>query len=184
MEKDIIGQSLADLRKKKKIGLRQLARMAQVSPASLVAIEKGTTSPTLATLNKILKAMDSNFNEFFSDQLPDPQIPVFHANTMRSLNDAHREYTLLFPKRAGMRFEMVLETISHSEENVEWETHDCDLGGVVLSGQQATLEIADMGKWNLAKGDAYYIPAGSKHRLVNSGKRPLKQITVVSPPKY
>lgn len=184
MEKDIIGQSLADLRAKKKIGLRQLARMAQVSPASLVAIEKGATSPTLATLNKILKAMDCNFNEFFSDQQLDPQIPVFHSNTMRKMNDANREYTLLFPKRAGMLFEMILETISRSKEDVEWETHGCDLGGIVLSGQQATLEIADLGKWNLAKGDAYYIPAGSKHRLINNGKQPLKQITVVSPPKY
>ncbi len=184
METNIIGRSLAELRTKKKMGLRQLARMAQVSPASLVAIEKGATSPTLATLNKILKAMGSNFNEFFSGQLPDPQIPVFHTNTMRSLNDAYREYTLLFPKRIGMRFEMVLETISPNEKKVEWETHDCDLGGIVLSGQRATLEIAGMGKWNLLKGDAYYIPAGSKHRLINSGKRPLKQVTVVSPPKY
>jgi transcriptional regulator with XRE-family HTH domain len=183
MEK-IVGQTLADLRTQKKIGLRQLARMAQVSPASLVAIEKGATSPTLATLNKILKAMGSNFNEFFSGRLPDPQIPVFCATQMRSLNDANRQYTLLFPKRAGMRFEMVLETISPNEKKVEWETHDCDLGGIVLSSQQATLEIKGMGKWNLSKGDAYYIPAGSKHRLINSGKRPLKQITVVSPPKY
>ncbi|MHB0946160.1 MAG: helix-turn-helix domain-containing protein [Sedimentisphaerales bacterium] len=184
MEKDIMGQSLADLRAKKKIGLRQLARMAQVSPASLVAIEKGSTSPTLATLNKILKAMGSNFNEFFSDRLPDPQVPVFSRAEMRSFNDVHREYTLLFPKRAGMRFEMILETISHSEKIVEWEVHDCDLGGIVLSGQQATLEIAGIGKWNLSKGDAYYIPAGSKHRLINSGEQPLKQVTVVSPPKY
>ena len=184
METNIIGQSLADLRNKKKIGLRQLARIAQVSPASLVSIEKGATSPTLATLNKILKALGSNFNEFFSSQTPDPQSPVFPAGAMRSINDVHREYTLLFPKRTDMRFEMVLETISHSEKKAEWEVHDCDIGGTILSGQSATLEIAGIGKWPLSKGDAYYIPAGSKHRLVNNGKRPLKQVTVASPPKY
>lgn len=184
MDPHAVGQALTDLRNKKKIGLRQLARMAEVSPASLIAIEKGTASPTLATLNKALKALGTNFNQFFSSQPDDPQTPVFYSASMRHLSDAQREYTLLFPKRSGMRFEMILENIAPNEKKAEWETHDCDLGGIVLSGQRASLEIAGTGKWNLSKGDAYYIPAGSKHRLVNSGKRPLKQVTVVSPPKY
>jgi transcriptional regulator with XRE-family HTH domain len=184
MDPHVIGRALTALRGKKKIGLRQLARMAEVSPASLIAIEKGTTSPTLATLNKALKALGTNFNQFFSDQPDDPQVPAFYAASMRCLKDAHRQYTLLFPKRTGMRFEMVLETISPNEKKAEWEIHDCDLGGSILAGERAVLEIAGAGKWKLSKGDAYYIPAGSKHRLINSGKRPLKQITVVSPPKY
>ena len=184
MDPHVIGQAMIALRSKKKIGLRQLARMAEVSPASLVAIEKGSTSPTLATLNKILKALGTNFNQFFSDQMDDPQIPVFPRDSMRCLEDAHRQYTLLFPKRTGMRFEMLVETIAPNEKKPEWEIHDCDLGGVVLAGERAVLEIAGMGKWKLAKGDAYYIPTGLKHRLTNNGKRPLKQITVVAPPKY
>lgn len=184
MDSQMIGQMLITLRSQKKIGLRQLARMAEVSPASLVAIEKGTTSPTLATLNKILKALGTNFNQFFADQLDDPQTPVFYAASMRSISDVHRDYTLLFPKRSGMRFEMLLETIAPNEKKAEWETHDCDLGGVILTGERAVLEIAGKGNWKLAKDDAYYIPAGLKHRLINRGKRPLKQITVVAPPKY
>lgn len=184
MDLRAIGKALADLRKRKKIGLRQLARMADVSPASLVAIEKGTASTTLATLNKILKALGSNFHQFFSTQPDDPQTPVFKHISMRSLQDENRQYILLFPKRSGLRFEMVLEHIAPNEKSAEWETHPFDLGGCVLMADKALLEVEGIGKWQLTKGDAYYIPAGLKHRLINCGKRPLKQITVASPPKY
>ena len=183
MDTRAVGQALSTLRHKKQVGLRQLSRMADVSSASLIAIEKGTTSPTLATLNKILQALGTNFNEFFSSNSSDSQMPVFYANSMRSLNDVYRKYVLLFPKRTGMRFEMVLESISPNEKT-EFEVHDFDIGGFILSGTHGMLEISGVGKWKLAKGDAYYVPAGSKHRLINSGNKKLKQITVVSPPKY
>jgi transcriptional regulator with XRE-family HTH domain len=184
MDTGAIGQALNALRHKKQVGLRQLARMAGVSSASLVTIEKGATSPTLATLNKILKALGTNFNEFFSSHPANPQVPVFNADSMRRLSDAHREYVLLFPKRSGMRFEIILESIRPNEKKSEVEVHDFDIGGFILTGTGGILEIGGVGKWKLAKGDAYYVPAGLKHRLINSGKKILKQITVVSPPKY
>jgi mannose-6-phosphate isomerase-like protein (cupin superfamily) len=109
--------------------------------------------------------------------------PAAISNSMRTINDAYREYMLLFPKRTGMRFEMVFENIG-PEKKSEWEVHKFDIGGYIVSGEGAILEIADAGKWNISKGDAYYIPANSKHRIINNSKRPLKQITVISPPKY
>jgi transcriptional regulator with XRE-family HTH domain len=184
MDPEEIGRAVMELRNKKKIGLRQLARMAQISPASLISIEKGAASPTLATLNKVLQALGTSFNQFFSAQENDQQIPVFHPASMRNISDAHREYTLLFPKRSDLRFEMVLEDIGPEETKVQWEVHKFDLGGTILSGGEAVLEISGIGKWDLSKGDAYYIPAGLKHRIINSGKKQLKQITVISPPKY
>jgi transcriptional regulator with XRE-family HTH domain len=184
MEKHELGLALHALRTQKQIGLRRLARMAEISPASLIAMEKGTTSPTLATLNKVLKALGSTFRDFFSNQMVDSRTPIFPALSMSTVTDAHREYTLVFPKRADMRFEMILENIAPCEQEVEWEIHDCDLGGVILSGEKAALEIEAVGRWELSKGDGYYVPAGKKHRLTNGGKKPLKQITVFAPPRY
>ena len=62
--------------------------------------------------------------------------------------------------------------------------HDCDLAGVVLSGGPSRLEFEGIGEWTLKVGDAFYVKAGTKHRQVNLGKRDLKQVTVMNPPKY
>jgi len=179
-----LGRTIRRLRIEAGIGLRQLARLAGVSPASITAIEKGHSSPTLATLHKVLKALGTDFAEFFAHSPENPQTPVFSSKTMRSVADKHREYIFLLPKRQDMRFEIIHETIAPSESKTEWEVHDCDVGGVILSGGPARLEIEEEGKWNLRKGDSFYVKAGFKHRLINLGKQAIKQVTVMDPPRY
>jgi quercetin dioxygenase-like cupin family protein len=166
------------------VGLRELSRLAEVSAASLTAIEKDKSSPTLATLHKILKALGTNFADFFANSGESPDKPVFAGKQMKHITDGHREYALLLPKRGDMRFEMVHETILQKESKVEWEVHDCDVGGIILTGGPARLEIEGQGEWTVRKGDSFYIKSGLKHRLVNHGNRPLMQVTVMAPPRY
>jgi len=185
METKGIGKKIKTLRTRAGVGLRGLSRLAEISPASLITIEKGETSPTLATLQKILKALGVSFAEFFSGTMPSDQKPVYSFKNMESIKDEYREYTFMLPRRTDIRFGMVYETISPGEDgNVEWESHNYDLGGVIISGGPAKLEIEEQGSWMVKKGDAYYVKAFSKHRLVNTGKKPLKQITVMDPPVY
>jgi len=185
METKGIGKKIKALRMRAGIGLRGLSRLAEISPASLTTIEKGETSPTLATLQKILRALGISFADFFSEVAPSSQIPVYPLKNMKSIEDEQRQYTFMLPKQVDIRFGMVYETIAPSgDEEVEWESHNFDLGGVVISGGPATLEIEDQGSWTVRKGDAYYVKAFLKHRLINSGKKPLKQITVMDPPVY
>jgi transcriptional regulator with XRE-family HTH domain len=183
MEPRDIGKRIRQVRKRAGMGLRELARSAGLSPAALSAIEKGASSPTLATLHKVLKAMRSDFTEFFSGDSSDP-CPAFPAADMRTIEDAHRRYVLMFPNQRDLRFEMIHETIHPSERRSQWEVHDIDLGGHVLEGGPARLEVDKVGAWTLRAGDAFYIRAGQRHRLANLGVSPLKLITVADPPRY
>ena len=184
MDPKELGRNLIQLRTERGVSLREAARRAEISPASLSAIEKAQSSPTLATLSKILKALGTGFADFFSAVPEANESPVFHPAEMRTIEDAHRKYVLLFPKRSDLKFEMVHETIAPAEAETEWEVHDCDLGGIVLQGGPARLEIEGRGAWPLRRGDVFYVKAGLRHRAINLGRRPLKQITVWSPPKY
>jgi transcriptional regulator with XRE-family HTH domain len=184
MDPKELGRTIRRLRAEAGIGLRQLGRLADISPASLTAIEKGNSSPTLATLHKVLKALGTDFAEFFADSTENRRMPVFSSKEMHSVADKHREYIFLLPKRQDMRFEIIHETIAPSESKSEWEVHDCDVGGVILSGGPARLEIEGQGQWDLRQGDSFYVKAGSKHRLINLGRRAIKQITVMDPPRY
>ena len=184
MSGDNFGSTIRQMRLETRIGLRELSRLAEISPASLNAIEKGRSSPTLATLHKILKALGTSFAEFFANSNGPSQTPVFARKQMHSAADKHRQYVFLTPAREDMKFQMVHETIAASEAQTEWEVHECNVGGVILSGGPGRLEIEGQGEWTVRKGDSFYIKAGQKHRLVNLGKRPIKQITVMDPPKY
>ena len=179
-----ISTRLRQLRAERGESLREVARAAELSPASLSAIENGGSSPTLATMSRVLKALGTSFAEFFAPLPAADESPVFPAAEMRTVEDAHRQYTLLLPHRADLKFEMVHETLSPAEADSEWETHECDVGGVILHGGPARLEIEGRGEWTLRRGDTFYVAGGQRHREINLGKRPLKQITVWYPPKY
>jgi transcriptional regulator with XRE-family HTH domain len=180
-----LGQNLIALRKQRGLSLRKVCLSANLSPASLSAIETGRSSPTLASLHRILKALGTSFAEFFGGpEDSQPASPVFPAHDMKRIEDAHRTYVMAIGRRPELRFEVFCETIRPTEKKSEWETHDFDVGGMILQGGPMRLEIEGQGKWKLNKGDAYYIRAGLRHRATNLGRKPLRQITVVDPPRY
>ncbi len=178
------GARLLRLREKQGVSLRELSRRAGLSPSALSAVEKGRSSPTLATLQRILQALDASFADFFGAAPAEEADPVFRAGSMAAIRDRHRVYTLLFPKREDFRFEMLQETLAPTETAPEWEKHTFDVGGVLLKGGPVRLEIEGRGEWRVRKGDAYYIRAGEKHRACNEGAGDAVQITIMCPPRY
>jgi transcriptional regulator with XRE-family HTH domain len=178
-----VGRSLRALRADCGIGLRELCRLAAISPAALSSIETGRSSPTLATLHRILKAMGHDFGSFFGAASTGDS-PAFISSEMACVNDGQRECIFAFPRRAGIRFAMAKETFPAEEKRSEWETHDCDVGGIIISGGPLLLEIKGREASTLREGDAFYIKAGLKHRGRNIGNSPLRLITTYEPPRY
>ncbi|HIJ73625.1 MAG TPA: helix-turn-helix domain-containing protein [Candidatus Hydrogenedentes bacterium] len=184
MDPSNAGELIKNLRKEKGVSLREISRQVGVSPASLSAIEKGQSSPTLATLHRILKGLGTDFAEFFANPSGENTSPVFPSRNIRCVSDAYRVAELLFPKRDDFRFEMLFETVMPLESEPEWEVHDCDVGGVVLEGGPMRLEIEGVGEWTLGAKDAFYVKAGLEHRATNLGKNPLRLVTTYEPPRY
>ena len=180
-----IGGLIRNLREEKGVSLRALSRNTELSPASLSAIENGQGNPTLATFHKLLKGLGTDFAEFFASTAVEDEVSSFFPSMdMKSVRDAYRSATFLFPKRDVFRFQMVSETLMPFEEEVEWEVHDCDLGGVLVSGGPMRLEIEGEGEWTMRKNDGFYVKAGLEHRVINISNRPLRMITVFDPPQY
>lgn len=178
------GARLLQLRGRKGVSLRELSRRAGLSPSSLSAVEKGRSSPTLATLQRVLQGLDANFADFFGAPAAQEAAPVFRARGMATIRDPHRVYKLLFPKRDDLRFEMLEEKLAPKEVAPEWETHGFDVGGVLLKGGPVRLEIEGRGEWRIRRGDAFYVRAGEKHRACNEGTAEAVQITIMCPPRY
>jgi transcriptional regulator with XRE-family HTH domain len=183
MYPDKSGEQIKKLRLQAGLGIRELARLADMSAGAISAIERNQNSPTLATLHKILKALGTNFGEFFSPQPAAEENFVFGRRQMRVIEDAARRYMIAFPKHRNIQFDIIRESFSPAETNAEWEMHDCDIGGVILSGK-GILEIEGRGQKALAKNDAFYVRSGLKHRLINQGPKSLELVSVFYPAKY
>ena len=159
--------------------------MADLSPATLSSIENGQSSPTLATLHRILQVLGTDFATFFTANAQEKDDrPVFPADSMTEISDGQRHCAFAFPRRSGIKFMMAKELQPPQEQEPEWETHDCDLGGILVAGGPLEVEVADRGTWTLHEGDSFYIPAGTRHRGRNLGAAPAKLITTYDPPRY
>jgi len=179
-----LGQHIRSQRNRMGISLRELGRLAEMAPASISTIENGRSSPTLATLHKLLRGLGTNFAEFFSSPYVAPQNPVFPAREMKVIEDGSRRYVIPFPQREDIKFEAILETIMPTKKESEWETLDCDMAGILLSGGSLVLQIRDRGEWKVSVGDAFYVREGAAHRATNFGRAPVKIVSIYYPPRY
>ncbi|MHC4085371.1 MAG: helix-turn-helix domain-containing protein [Planctomycetota bacterium] len=176
------GQRIANLRKRCRLSIRKLAKIAKVTPGIISSIERGKTSPSIATLQKILSALDSDLTTFFSGNEAAQQIPVLLRERMRTVGDRERSYTIVFPRRDDIAVEMFDEQLSFSRGRPPYEILKCDVAGYILSGE-LVLEIKGKIKRKLRPGDAFYVTKGQEHRGY-AVDEPVRLITVYSPARY
>lgn len=179
-----LGHRLKKLRKREGLTLRQLCERCGIAPSYLSNLERGGSSPTLATLHKILHALDADLESFFAT--PEPATvegTVFRRHEMRTATDASRRYVFLFPRHETIKITLIEEYLMPNEESPEFEVLECDSGGVILSGT-LKLEIEGEEERTLCPGDAFYATAGKRGRGRCLGPEPVHMITVYVPPKY
>ncbi len=71
--KQMIGARIKDVRNRKGVTQEQLSESVGISPKYLSSIERGKENPTLNTLLKLVRSLDVNLDEFFSNiQVEDP----------------------------------------------------------------------------------------------------------------
>jgi transcriptional regulator with XRE-family HTH domain len=161
-----------------------LGERCGITASYLSSLERGRSSPTLATLTRILHALGSDLESFFSEGgAHHASGPVYRRSDMRSASDSRRRYTFALPRREGIKIQLLDEYIAAGEEAPEFEVLGCDVSGVLLSGT-LELEIDGQTPIVLYPGDAFYIPENTRHRGRCLGSEPAHLITVYVPPKY
>ena len=180
---DKVGQRIQMLRKRYGLSMRQLAAKAGLTAGIVSCIERDKNSPSLTTLSKILVALDSDLQTFFSVSGKDEVGYVMRRENMRAIADDSRSYTLLFPKRDDIKLEMLDEMHDPRGPEPELEALPCDVAGYVIQGTMH-LEIQDEGIVTLQPGDAFYVPRDTTHRGFAVGDEPARVITAYHPPSY
>lgn len=170
------------LRLRSGLSVRQLAARAGVSPGMVSLVERGRTTPSLATVQKLLSALGTDLGTFFSKDRQDQTGPVYLREHMKTLRDPARSYALAFPRREDIAIELFDETLNPGKRP-EWETLKCDVGGYVLEGEM-TLSVKGQPARNLRPGDAFYLLKNIAHRAFAKGVEAVRLISFCCPPNY
>ena len=183
LEADCIGQQVRALRKQSGMSIRQLAVKAGVTAAIISCIERDKNSPSIATLSKILNALQTNLQNFFGGSGVIPSGPILRREDMRSISDQDRTYIILLPGRDDLQIGMLDEHLNPDCPRPVWETLQCDISGYLLSGS-LQIELPDEEPQTLRPGDAFYFKQGEKHRCWAVGDTPARVISACHPAKY
>lgn len=107
-----IANHLKAVRQRKQLSLDAAAKLTGVSKAMLGQIERGESSPTIATLWKIATGLESSFSAFFAHE------PALLAAEKSFPEDAKMRVKTLFPYASDSGMEMFEITLSDFHQQV------------------------------------------------------------------
>lgn len=172
---------------------RELARKSGVTNGLISQIEQNRSSPSVASLKRILEAIPMSLSEFFADDYdPVPQI-FFRASELREINPSQ-----IFPKVAArgkaISFRQVGDSSRHALQMLHeyyppgadtgegLYSHDGEEAGLVVSGR---IEVTVGTETEvLGPGDAYIFDSRQPHRFRNPGPEPCIVVSACTPPSF
>ncbi|MCI0510332.1 XRE family transcriptional regulator [Chromohalobacter marismortui] len=177
-----IAATLKSLRGAQGWSLDRASRATGVSKAMLGQIERGESSPTVATLWKIAGGFRVSFSLFFEQASVEGGSPDNAAVTVLEDAAAGMTVTPLFAFDPALRFEMFLIELA-SGACSESSPHEPGVVEhvVMLDG---TLELALDGHWEaLGPGEARRFAADREHGYRNVGERAARFHDVIHYPQ-
>ncbi|QDC00996.1 XRE family transcriptional regulator [Mesorhizobium sp. 8] len=181
-ELDNLGQRIRELRTEKKLTLAALSLKSQISVGMLSHIERGQTSPSLKTLERLRLALEVPLARLFERDSPPPEEA---GRVVR----AHHRRKLQFDK-IGLLKEL-LSPPGHSDLEVlmlsiepgggsgpEPWSRNGEKAGLVLAGR-FDLTIGDQ-TYRLEEGDSFQFDSRVPHRFRNLSKQESRVLWIIS----
>jgi transcriptional regulator with XRE-family HTH domain len=174
---DEIAVRLQKVRKIYGLSQRELAKRAGVTNSSVSMIEQGRVSPSLSSLEKLLKGIPMNLKDFFSIDFDDRTDCFFRGYQMFSYSDKKIDYYRLAKGNKDS-----LSMLSYEVYDVGSDTGEAMLvdkgrsSGFVVQGSLTVIINSKIE--TLEAGDGFIVEAGHPYRLRNLGEN--KAILVIN----
>lgn len=164
-----IGEKIKRLRLTLGLTQEELAERTDLSRSFISQLESDKTSPSIETLEKILRALGTDLKHFFSDIesekivfKKDERVPVYDLP-----DGVKMEYIMV-----GVEDKPIDPMVVELEPGAKTEEEDYHEGyefGYVIDGR---IELyLDGAKYKLRKGDAFYYKADKKHCVRNPDRK-------------
>jgi transcriptional regulator with XRE-family HTH domain len=176
-----VGQRLRVVRETCGLSQRELARRAGVTNGTISLIEQNKSSPSVASLKKVLDGIPMTLAEFFAIEQPPSDQVFFRRDELLVLTGQDVSLRQVGGNLDGRSLQILHERYAPgADTGKSMLSHDSEEGGIVLKGR---VEITvGTKKEVLGPGDAYYFDSRLPHRFRNVGDEQCEIISACSPP--
>lgn len=172
-----VGARIRALRRKRGLSLRALASRCDLSANAISLIERGKTSPSIATLHQLAMALQVPIVAFFEDATPRADVVVSRAGQRPQTGDGQVILESLGPGLKGSTLEPFEVTLGPGTgSGPEIMGHD---GFEFVYGLEGEVEYEVAGTAHrLGVGDSLLFRAELPHRWRNPIERPARFLLV------
>jgi len=156
---------------------RELAKRAGVTNSSISMIEQGRVSPSISSLEKLLKGIPMTIRDFFNIELNSDNTCFYRSYEMFNKSEGGIDYYCLAEDKKDRRSGLVYEVHEpNSDTGEHMLVFDGERSGFVVQGiAEVTIDSECL---KLEPGDGFFIEARRPHRIRNTSTE--KSIIVVS----
>lgn len=179
-----IGVKLRELRRRRDLGVRELAARSGISHSTISLIERDRMSPSIDTLSAVLEALGTTLPGFFSDlQSSLPYTPFYSSQDLVEIGKVDTiSYRVIGLDHPNRQLLMLHETYAVGADSGEAFTHAAQEAGMVLSG---AVEVTVGGQQKILQpGDGYYFDSRLPHRFRNVHDGKSEILSAITPPTY
>ena len=178
-----LGVRLRSLRTTRSLTLRALARDAGVTESFLSQVERGVTTPSIASLRRIARALGLSIADLFAET--EPAGLVVRAGERRRIPypglGAVDEF---LTQGRGGRLQVIMSIVQPGGGTGEEPyAHDSDEEVVIVLEGELDLWVGDE-HFHLEQGDAVTYSSRIPHRNTNNGPRPARLLFCITPPSF
>jgi transcriptional regulator with XRE-family HTH domain len=178
-----VGRRVRQLRLAEGLRLKDLAAAAGCSESLLSRVENNLTSPSLATLHRLAKALGVSMVALFDTASPDGVVISTPKDRMvigRGYPGEQNE--VLIPHAENRLLEGFIVTLMPGAEPSGPFQHDGEEVGVILEG---VLELAVGDSVHvLHPGDSFFFRSDVTHRYRNAGEAACRVVWINTPPTF
>lgn len=164
--------------------MRDLAKKVGCTAGYISQIEKGVSSPSIATLKKMATSLEIKLVDFFLEEDIGEDIVIRNGEGFEiKYPQGDASIFLLVKKLSGRNMEPLLARFEPGSGSHGLYSH----GGGQEFGFVVTGELdlmVDDNVFKLRKGDSFYFDSTRPHGYVNNGDEVSEVIWVISPPTY
>ncbi len=179
------GDKIRIVRERKGITLKEVAVKANVSESLVSQIERNKVSPSIDTLLSIVDVLDIDLEYLFRDYKKNKRVNIVRADERNRLilkNVKYEQLSILTEPSKEHSIEAISLEIQPGAEKGDIEYgHIGNELGIILEGKGELLYGTEV--YELNEGDSVSFSSDIPHNLKNVGKKILKAIWVITPPR-
>src|SRR5262245_125517 len=178
-----LGPRIRALRQARHLTLRELAERAGVTESFLSQVEREVTSPSIASVQRIARALDLSIAELFTEDAPHGRV-VRRADRRRINYPGLGAVDEFLTSGLDGRMQVILSTIEPGGgTGDEPYAHDSDEEVVIVLSGRLELWVADE-HHVLEEGDTVTYSSRLKHHNRNTGDTTAVVLFCVTPPSF